>query len=541
MIRPQRQFEHFNLRRYFSVFSIVIIVILTLVLSYLVFRNQKQVLVDYSISSAEIFAHQLNNQIYNNIIDKTSGEFDGLTFGKDTWQYEDLKGIVEHYLEDYSDVAKLRIFDRSGKPVFSTWQEDLADTVPGELRQALDGNAGSRLIKSLGVAQGIAEEKGKFYQIDLHEIYVPLYRDISHPAESDIDGAFAIYRDVTPLFNLLRSNFYKIPLILILSMGTLYLTLQVVIKKADDIIQKKNEEIDEHNAELEEANKVIKASIDEVIEHESFHVRYESNKLLKCWEHKNCGQTECPSYDSEDLRCWQIGGTFCGGKVQGLFANKYGDCRKCEVYRYAFKDRINMIGESFNNMMTLLQNKHMQLQELNEKLNVLIDIDPLTGIGNRRSFQKRIESIHLLSLRYGRPYCIIMYDVDNFKLYNDTYGHQKGDFVLVSITNALKTSLRKTDEMFRWGGEEFVVILPEQGLADALKVAENLRAVAEALGIEHKNNKPDVVTVSLGVSSNANKQVSWEVIVKQADNALYRAKQSGKNCVFSSVDSDYKM
>lgn len=319
----------------------------------------------------------------------------------------------------------------------------------------------------------------------------------------------------------------------------LYLFLQIVIKKASDIINKQNEKINLFIIELKEAQQRIKVAIDNVIENKSFHVRLHSDNLLKCWEVKHCTQVGCPSYKSENLRCWQVSGTFCGGKVQGFFANKFGDCRKCEVYQNAFKSRITMIGESFNNMMVLLENKHQELEKLNEKLNVLIDTDPLTETGNRRSFQKRMESIHLLSLRYNHPYSIIICDVDCFKSYNDTYGHQKGDYALVSIANAMKTSIRRTDEIFRWGGEEFIVILPEQTLMAAIKVAENLRAGVEMLGIAHAGSPSKVITVSVGVTCNLADNVkyfSWESVIKQADDELYRAKSAGRNCVYPSVN-----
>jgi diguanylate cyclase (GGDEF)-like protein len=172
---------------------------------------------------------------------------------------------------------------------------------------------------------------------------------------------------------------------------------------------------------------------------------------------------------------------------------------------------------------------------LNDRLNWLIDIDPLTQVANRRSFQKRVENIHQLSLRYSRPYSIIMCDVDDFKVYNDLYGHQQGDYALITASNIIEKSLRKTDELFRWGGEEFVIILPEQDIASALKVAEHLRISMQSLSIEHKTSDFHILTMSFGVSSNATekiKHLSWESVLKEADDQLYRAKSEGKNCVY---------
>jgi diguanylate cyclase (GGDEF)-like protein len=321
-------------------------------------------------------------------------------------------------------------------------------------------------------------------------------------------------------------------------MGTLFFLLHAIVKKADRIISRKNEEIDNYNRTLEQSQMRIKESINEVIEHGSFHVRFQGTDLLKCWDVNKCKHTKCPSHNSDNLRCWQVAGTFCEGKVQGVFAQKFGDCRKCDVYRHAMGNKVGMIGENFNNMMTLLQNKHAELENANIKLNELVDIDPLTQIGNRRSFQKRIESTHLLSLRHNHPYSVLICDVDKFKKFNDTYGHQKGDYILISIANKIKASMRKSDEVFRWGGEEFVVILPEQNIHTAIKVAENLRAEVQSLGMELAGSEWKVVTVSIGVAcifSDEVKAVSWEKVLKKADDALYRAKAEGRNRVCASI------
>ena len=547
-MKSHEESGRFNLRRYFSVFSIIIILVLTAVLSYLVLWNQKHVMINYSISSIEIFAHQLNQHIYNNFIVQNLKEYGELTIEKNSFYHEKLDSIADHFLSDHSDVIKFKIYDTGGNTIYSTEPDDMGIiSTSSILKLALNGDTSSVLTRRASPIKEDTSEKGKAYNIDILELYIPLYTDVDKPSVNEIVGVLELYKNISPLINLIRDNFYKIPLILILSMGTLYLSLQIVIRKADTIIKRKNKEIDSHNRELEEAQKRITGSIDDVIKHGSFYVRYnsEDNGLLKCWEFKNCNKTDCPSYKSEYLRCWQIAGTFCGGQAQGVFAQKYGDCRKCGVYRHAFRDRISVIGESFNNMMTLLQNEHLELERLNEKLNILVDIDPLTQIENRRSFQKKIEHNHKLGLRYNRSYSLILCDVDNFKAYNDFYGHQMGDHVLITVANVMKTMLRGTDEIFRWGGEEFVVILPEQNLSDTLKIAENLRSGIEILGIEHKRNDPPIVTVSCGVASNLSLGIkdifSWESVLKRSDDALYKAKLAGRNCVYSSTDTDYKL
>ena len=444
--------------------------------------------------------------------------------------------IAKHRIYEYQDIVKFKIFNRKGNTIYSTDQSNIGivNTSPF-LKLALRGETASKLTRRFTPVNSDTSEMGKTYEIDLLEVYVPIYMESHDGTKGEIMGAFEIYKDQTPLLGLMKQEFIKVPLLLIFAMSALYLFLQVVITKADRIISEQRDEIEKHNAELREAQDKISESIDEVIEHESFHVRYENKNLLKCWEHKKCTKKDCPSYENDHRRCWQVAGTFCGGTVQGYFATKYGDCRKCDVFKHALDNRINSIGESFNNMMALLENKHHQLQLLNDRLNWLIDIDPLTQVANRRSFQKRVENIHQLSLRYSRPYSIIMCDVDDFKIYNDLYGHQQGDYALITASTIIEKSLRKSDELFRWGGEEFVIILPEQDIASALKVAEHLRVSMQSLSIEHKASEFHILTMSFGVSSNATEKIqhlSWESVLKEADDQLYRAKSEGKNCVY---------
>ncbi len=530
----------FNLRRFFSLFSFVIIIVLTIILSGIVYWNQRNSLIEYSISSAKTFAQQINTTINKKIISADLLKDNNLQIENDSFFILKLDDITGSFLKEYVDIMEIKIYNREGKIVYSSVPEDIGLINKGiNITKALTGQTSTELTRRHTKFREDSSNRGKRFNVDILEIYVPLYKNLSNPSQEEIIGVFEIYKDISTVYQLIRKEFYKVPLLLLFSMSMLYLFLQIVIKKASEILNKKNEEINLFNLELTEAQQRIKTAIDRVIEDQSFHIRLQSDNLLKCWEVKNCTHEGCPSYKSENLRCWQVSGTFCGGKVQGFFANKYGDCRKCEVYQNAFKDRISLIGESFNNMMVLLESKHQELQKLNEKLNVLIDTDPLTETGNRRSFQKRMESIHLISLRYNHPYSIIICDVDYFKSYNDTYGHQRGDYALVSIANAMKTSIRRTDEIFRWGGEEFIVILPEQNLMAAIKVAENLRSGVEMLGIAHAGSPSKVLTVSVGVTCNLADNVkyfSWESVIKQADDELYKAKSAGRNCVYPSVN-----
>jgi diguanylate cyclase (GGDEF)-like protein len=538
---PAKQ-RDFNLLRYFSISSIAIILTLTAILSFVLVVRQKNIMIDQSLLMIEEAAHQLNHQMINNITFSVNENTGDKTIDIKKIKYEQVDKIIRDFLNAYSDIIKVKVYDREGFTVYSTDNTDEGQINNSDnFRSALKRSVVSKFIKKANNKQMDPEKQDKYYKLDMLKVYVPISIFKDHPghkkhSDEMVIGVFEIYRDMGPVIHEIEVESFKMSVLVLMFMVILFIFLQIILRRANMIINKQNEEIDRQNMNLEEAHKRIKNAMSEVIQHGSFHIRYSGSDLLKCWEFKNCRETDCPSYDSLNLRCWQVSGTFCGGIVQGVFAKKFGDCRKCEVYKYAFKNKINNIGESFNNMMTLLQSKHAELKDLNNKLNDIANVDHLMQIGNRRFFQERVESIHKMALRYQHYYSIIVCDIDNFKMYNDTYGHQKGDYVLIAVANLFKKVLRTTDEIFRWGGEEILVILPEQALSDAMKVAETLRAEIEKLSIRHIKNTPPVITISCGVASffpGKNTEISWEEVIKDADDALYRAKDEEKNTVYS--------
>lgn len=193
-------------------------------------------------------------------------------------------------------------------------------------------------------------------------------------------------------------------------------------------------------------------------------------------------------------------------------------------------------GERILSLERKLTEKNDELRDLNIRLEELACIDPLMDIGNRRSFHDKIEKLHHRACRYAQSYGIVMCDIDNFKAYNDTYGHIAGDGVLKEVASAMKGSIRTADEIFRYGGEEIVIILPGQNLETSCMVADRIRSAVEARGIGHKGSDRGVVTISCGVTAfdNECQQVRWEPVLERADKALYLAKAAGKNMVFSS-------
>ena len=168
--------------------------------------------------------------------------------------------------------------------------------------------------------------------------------------------------------------------------------------------------------------------------------------------------------------------------------------------------------------------------QLFEEMEKLAITDSLTGLYNRRYFFAFAENEIERSKRYKKHLSIIMVDIDHFKKINDSFGHQAGDLVLKEIADICLAILRKVDVMCRYGGEEFVVLLPETEVADAAHAAERMCTAISSLRL--KTEKGDVsVSVSIGVAEMEKSRASFEKLLAAADTALYSAKEAGRNRV----------
>lgn len=178
-----------------------------------------------------------------------------------------------------------------------------------------------------------------------------------------------------------------------------------------------------------------------------------------------------------------------------------------------------------------------QIQDITER-KYLMDrfesqarVDYLTNLNNRRYFMEQAEAELRRALRYKTPLALLMIDIDHFKHINDTYGHKTGDVVLQKLSELLKQSLREVDVLGRIGGEEFAILLPESRMENAVEVAERLRVqVANAQLLEAKGEAIRF-TVSVGVALLDNTEKTLDALFAHADEALYKAKNSGRNCV----------
>ena len=172
-----------------------------------------------------------------------------------------------------------------------------------------------------------------------------------------------------------------------------------------------------------------------------------------------------------------------------------------------------------------VKNRTKDLERVNQELSTLAQTDALTGLYNRSMLDHEIEKNHEQYKRYHRLFSIILIDIDHFKNINDTYGHDVGDEVLIKISDMLRTFSRKTDVVGRWGGEEFLIVCPETSIENAYRFADTLRRIIH----DYEFNHIGQISASFGIAQ-INKNMLPHELVKQADIALYRAKDNGRNC-----------
>ncbi|WP_133468156.1 diguanylate cyclase [Paraglaciecola marina] len=187
---------------------------------------------------------------------------------------------------------------------------------------------------------------------------------------------------------------------------------------------------------------------------------------------------------------------------------------------------LQLLGAELENKVEL---RTKQLEKANFELDKLARSDKLTGLLNRHGLHPYLQRTFDNSKQDFEPFCIVLYDFDNFKYINDTYGHDLGDTVLINGAKILKGKIRKQDKLARWGGEEFLVYLPSTDLAGAMAIAEKLRLAIENMQINQGGvNVP--VTITGGVAE-LEPEDTFEALFKRADNALYKGKNLGRNCI----------
>ncbi|KRB62169.1 hypothetical protein ASE04_20070 [Rhizobium sp. Root708] len=181
---------------------------------------------------------------------------------------------------------------------------------------------------------------------------------------------------------------------------------------------------------------------------------------------------------------------------------------------------------------TALKESELALRSLAERLRLLAETDALTGLANRRAFDEALTS-EFTKASPTKPLSIVMIDVDRFKAFNDHYGHLMGDDCLKQVAHCLIRARERPDQvMARFGGEEFVLLLPNTAISAALDFAETIRSALADMGIKHAQSEHGTVTVSIGIASYQGDSSTGEVcqFLREADIALYEAKDAGRDC-----------
>ena len=219
-----------------------------------------------------------------------------------------------------------------------------------------------------------------------------------------------------------------------------------------------------------------------------------------------------------DFNILMLGRVLFGGAALGYVIGHMIFARERVIYLYMLRARISEKIHRIHNSELLHLSQH----------------DELTKISNRRTFDEMLDVFYEQSVERQSALSVLFIDVDYFKNYNDFYGHQKGDEVISNIAKTIKNAIRHMDFVARYGGEEFVVLLPETDAHGAYAVASNIHKSIDRLQIEHeRSHVAQHITISLGITVfHGEKQVSKAMLLKIADQALYRAKQLGRNQIY---------
>ena len=231
-------------------------------------------------------------------------------------------------------------------------------------------------------------------------------------------------------------------------------------------------------------------------------------------------------------------------KVRGsgdlaLLGETYNDMAgSIESYTRSLEEKVSERTKDLEAANTKLSQAMDDIQHANKRLEELATTDGLTGLFNHRHFKGLLESEVSRSQRMDFPTSLVMFDVDNFKTYNDTHGHPAGDLVLRGVADLLQSRLRGTDVPCRYGGEEFAVILLDTGKQMAMAVAEETRSRIEATPFDGQESQPGgTLTVSVGVATFPENAGDHDDLVRAADEALYAAKRAGRNQVVNADES----
>ncbi|NTV14793.1 MAG: GGDEF domain-containing protein [Desulfobulbaceae bacterium] len=241
---------------------------------------------------------------------------------------------------------------------------------------------------------------------------------------------------------------------------------------------------------------------------------------VRCWEKKNCRNSDCPAYKSECGRCWLLVGSLCSSNRQSGDQAEPHNCRECEIYL------LNVCKDSFieirEQIITLVHNLRSRQQELKE----MAIHDPLTGLKNRRFFDMYIPHEVERVNRSKESLAVVVIDVNDFKNINDAHGHLAGDRILKDCADILHGSIRGTDLLFRFGGDEFLIVMSRAGEHEAEVVINRINQQLAAWN-GSRNGQRSQLSFSIGYSLLTHTRELYEVM-SEADLRMYEDKRRWK-------------
>jgi len=192
---------------------------------------------------------------------------------------------------------------------------------------------------------------------------------------------------------------------------------------------------------------------------------------------------------------------------------------------------IILLAFAIRNRSQYKRHTNTELKQHNQQLDALSKIDPVTSLSNRRNIIEKIEYQQIAYERNGRPFTIMIADIDDFKNINDTYGHDAGDHILISLGKLMKDNIRKQDFIGRWGGDELILLLPDTPEKGGMILGEKIRTKVDKKSF-YFNHHTLNTSLTIGVAEYRYDMGSID-LVKKADQALYKGKKLGKNCVMN--------
>lgn len=294
------------------------------------------------------------------------------------------------------------------------------------------------------------------------------------------------------------------------------LTLNEVteLRNMTEALEITNRAVEENNRKLETALEGLTFLIQQVTQHKDFSTRFRNPNMMVCHEIMNCGKHDCPAYGAADPRCWQTAGTFCGGKVQGVFASKYENCSECPVYKFATADPVYQIGENFNNMMHILEIQHQELEKAYNELKVA---------QSQVTQQEKMASIGQLAAgvahEINNPTGFIMSNLGSLQRYMLKIGEflKAQDEAVQDLPDAVRSSLTSKRKALKVDFIlEDVVNLVKESLDGAERIKKIVQDLKSFSRVDESEQK--MADINAGIESTVNivwNELKYKAVVKK--------------------------